>query len=114
MKENIDNLNKQAQDAADIKVPNDLPEDIAQAVRKKSGEKIKRVVVDREACIGAQSCVVVADGLFRMDDDNLAYIDDPEAYDEDMVLMAAQSCPVLAIHLYDKDGKKIFPIDKVY
>jgi ferredoxin len=109
MKEKIDSLNKKAKDTTDIKVPNDLPEDMAQAIRKKDGETIKRVVVDREACIGAQSCVVVADGLFKMDDENLAYIDDPDAYDEDIVLMAAQSCPVLAIHLYNKDGEKIFP-----
>jgi ferredoxin len=105
----IDKLNKQAEENTEIVTPNDLPEDIAQAIRNKEGEKIKRVVVDRRACIGAQSCVVVANGLFKMDDENLAYIDDPEAYDEDTMMLAAQACPVLAIHLYDREGKKVFP-----
>ena len=44
-----------------------------------------------------------------MDDENLAYVTDPDGTDEDTILMAAQSCPVLAIRLYDEDGKQIFP-----
>jgi ferredoxin len=46
---------------------------------------------------------------FAMDDGNLAYIVDPDAEDDETVKLAAQSCPVLAIHLYDEDGKKVFP-----
>jgi ferredoxin len=44
-----------------------------------------------------------------MDDQNLAYIVDPNSEDDDTVLLAAQSCPVLAILLYDQQGKQIFP-----
>jgi ferredoxin len=44
-----------------------------------------------------------------MDGQNLAYVVDPDGQDEETLLMSAQSCPVLAIHLYDKDGKKVFP-----
>lgn len=91
----------------DIKLPNDLPEDIHQKIRK--GGKIRRIVVDRQGCIGARSCVLVAPGVFQMDDQNLAYVLDPDSEDEDTILMAAQSCPVLAIHLYDENGVKIFP-----
>ncbi|HAT03159.1 MAG TPA: ferredoxin [Candidatus Magasanikbacteria bacterium] len=90
-----------------IKLPDDLPENISMKIRK--GGKIRRIVVDREACIGAQSCVVVAPGVFQMDDENLAYVTDPDTTDEDTILLAAQSCPVLAIHLYDEEGNKIFP-----
>ena len=75
---------------------------------RKTG-KIRRIVVDRSACIGARSCVLVGAKTFAMDDENLAYIVDPDADDDDTVMLAAQSCPVLAIHLYDEDGKKIFP-----
>jgi len=89
------------------KLPDDLPKDISMKI--KNGGKIRRIVVDREACIGAQSCVVVAPGVFQMDDDNLAYVTDPESTEDDMILLAAQSCPTLAVHLYDEDGKKIFP-----
>ncbi|MEK7625157.1 MAG: ferredoxin [Patescibacteria group bacterium] len=75
---------------------------------RKTG-KIRKIVVDRVKCIGANSCVAVAPGIFQLDDENLAYIVDPEAADEDTLLMSAQSCPVLAILLYDENGKVIFP-----
>lgn len=88
-------------------MPNNLPDEISMKIR--NGGKIRRIVVDREACIGAQSCVVVAPGVFQMDDDNLAYVTDPDSTDEDTILLAAQACPVLAIRLYDEEGKQIFP-----
>jgi ferredoxin len=96
----MDNLNEP-------KLPDNLPEDIYMKLRK--GGKIRRIVVDKQACIGARSCVVVAPGVFQMDDDNIAYVTDPDGEDEDTVLLAAQSCPVLAIYLYDEDGTQIFP-----
>lgn len=86
---------------------NKTNEPLADSPRKTG--KIRRVVVDRSACIGARSCVLVGAKTFAMDDGNLAYIVDPDAEDDDTVKLAAQSCPVLAIHLYDEDGKKIFP-----
>lgn len=80
---------------------------MAEAIRK--GGKIRKIVVDREKCIGANSCVAVAPGVFQLDEENLAYIVDPDSTDDDTVMMAAQSCPVLAILLYDEDGKQVFP-----
>ncbi len=71
--------------------------------------QIRRIVVDRDKCIGARSCVAVAPGVFQMDDENLAYVTDPSSTDDDTILMAAQSCPVLAVLLYDEVGKLIFP-----
>ncbi len=95
----------------EVKMPADLAEDNSQGIRKEG--KIRRIVVDRAACIGAQSCVVVAPGVFQMDEQNLAYVVDPDSHDEDTVLLSAQACPVLAIHLYDEDGNKIFPKDDI-
>ncbi len=92
----------------DVILPDDLPEDISMKIR--SGGKIRRIVVDRQGCIAARSCVLVAPGVFQMDDEDLAYVVDPDSEDEETILMAAESCPTLAIHLYDKDGKKIFPV----
>ncbi len=92
----------------DVILPNDLPDDISQNVRKEG--KIRRIVVDRQACIGARSCVLVAEKVFQMDDQNLAYVTtDVDSTDEDTIKMAAEVCPVLAIHLYDKEGNKLFP-----
>lgn len=82
-------------------------EPLADAPRKTG--KIRRIVVDRLACIGARSCVLVSDKIFAMDDQNLAYIVDPDADEDENLKLAAQSCPVLAIYLYGEDGKKIFP-----
>lgn len=75
---------------------------------RKAG-KIRKIVIDRQSCIGAQSCVVVAPGVFQMDEQNLAYVVDPDASDEETLLLAAQSCPVLAIKLFGEDGEQIFP-----
>lgn len=75
---------------------------------KNSGQ-IRRIVVDRAKCIGVKSCVAVAPGVFQMDDGNLAYVTDPNSTDDDTILMAAQSCPVLAVLLYDENGKLVFP-----
>ena len=105
----MNKLNAQATDADDIVVPADLADDRAEAIRRKEGSEIARVVVDRQACIGAGSCVVVTDQLFALDEQNLAFIVDPDSYDDETVKLSAESCPVLAIHLYDAQGKKLFP-----
>ena len=84
-----------------------MGEKTSEAARK--GGKIRKIIVDRVKCIGANSCVAVTPGVFQLDGENLAYIVDPEAADDDTLLMSAQSCPVLAILLYDENGKVIFP-----
>jgi len=96
----------------DVAQPEDLeelPEDLSTGTR--TSGNIRSVVVDREGCIGARSCAIVADKLFAMDDQDLAYIlpEGLDSTDEETIKMAAESCPVLAIHLYGEDGKKLFP-----
>ena len=88
-------------------LPQNITPDISEKIR--AGGKIRRIVVDRAKCIGATTCVAVAPGVFQMDKDNLAYVTDPNSTDEDTILMAAQSCPVLAVLLYDENNKIIFP-----
>ena len=75
--------------------------------RKKG--KYKKLVIDRDVCIGAASCVAVAPGTFQLDEENKAYLVDPDQYDDDMLLLAAQSCPVNAISVFDEEGKQIWP-----
>jgi len=70
---------------------------------------IAKIVVDRDACIGAAPCVTVAPGVFQLDEDNLAYVVDPKGADDDTILLAAQACPVQAIPLYDDAGNQIYP-----
>lgn len=81
------------------------------SVGVKSTGEIRKIIVDRTACIGARSCVLVAGRTFQVDEENLAYVtaDETQYEDDETLKLAAQSCPVLAIHLYNKSGKKIFP-----
>ena len=82
-----------------------------ESIGVKSAGKIRKIVVDRSACIGARSCTLVAGKTFQMDDENLAFVTrNPDQYeDDDTILKAAEACPVLCIHLYDEAGKKLFP-----
>ena len=83
--------------------------------------KIK-IKVDKELCIGAAACVVVDPATFVMNDENKAYVldhgqDDQiyqrelEVSDEELsrILLAAESCPVLAVIITDENGKQLFP-----
>lgn len=109
MYKNLNNTEELKKQNPDVIIPDDLPEDISQNIRTTEGE-IARIVVDRQACIGARSCALIAEKVFLMDDENLAYVsDDVDSTDEESIRMAAESCPVLAIHLYNKQGKKLFP-----
>ncbi|PIR74723.1 MAG: hypothetical protein COU35_00950 [Candidatus Magasanikbacteria bacterium CG10_big_fil_rev_8_21_14_0_10_47_10] len=105
----MEDNNKKADEARDVIVPSDMPDDVSQGVRTKEDGEIRRVVVDRQACIGAGSCVVVTENLFQLDEENLAYVVDPDSHDQETIKLSAESCPVLAIHLYNKEGKKLFP-----
>lgn len=72
-------------------------------------KKIAKIYVDRDLCIGAASCVAIAPGVFRLDDDNKAFVYDAKGADDETILLAAQSCPTKAILLYDENGNQIYP-----
>lgn len=73
------------------------------------GKRIARIEVDRDLCIGAESCVVVAPDVFEMDSENKAVLKTGYTTDDQTILMSAQSCPVAAILLYDEDGNQLYP-----
>lgn len=84
-----------------------------------------RVKVDSDLCIGAASCVTIAMQYFELNADNKAVVKDPSAppmdptvfereievtdAQKETIIMAAQSCPTLAIFVYDENGKQLFP-----
>lgn len=83
-----------------------------------------RVKVDEDLCIGAASCVTIAPETFQLNAENKAEVYDhgtaPAAPtyerwlevtedEKENILLAAQSCPTLAIFIYDEEGKQIFP-----
>ena len=68
------------------------------------------VVIDRDLCIGATSCVDLAVQTFALDDENRAVLRDPPWDSEEQILAAAKSCPTLAIIVRDREtGEQIFP-----
>lgn len=71
--------------------------------------KISKIVIDRDLCIGAASCVVIAPETFQMDEENKAYLVDMAGHDAETIKMAAESCPTKAIFLYDQDGNQVYP-----
>lgn len=87
--------------------------------------KISKIRVDRDLCIGAAPCISAAPEVFRFDEENKAVIKikgrnkgvnraerkelAADAVSDDVLLAAAQSCPVKAIFLYDEKENQIYP-----
>ncbi|MEK7560401.1 MAG: ferredoxin [Patescibacteria group bacterium] len=71
--------------------------------------KIAKIVVDRNLCIGAASCIAVAPGVFELDGENKAVVYNDKGADDESILLAAQSCPTRAILLFDENGEQIYP-----
>lgn len=71
--------------------------------------KIGKIVVDWNLCIGAASCVAVAPGVFELDAENKAVAYNPEGADAETILLAAKSCPTMAISIFDEEGNQIYP-----
>ncbi len=70
-----------------------------------------RITIKRDLCIGAASCSAIAPETFGLDDQNLAYIKEGEWDEDELILAAAQSCPVFAIIIEDLEtGVQIFPV----
>lgn len=72
-------------------------------------QKIGKIFVDRDLCIGAASCIAVAPDVFELDNENKAVVKNPTGADDETLLLAAQSCPTKAIILYDEEGNQIYP-----
>lgn len=69
----------------------------------KDGKKLF-IFINREECIGAQSCMVISPNTFGIDDDSKAYVLDKDFDDLEHILESAKSCPTSAIIIKDEDG----------
>ena len=75
-----------------------------------NSKKVHKIKVDRDACISAATCVIVAPKAFDLDEEELAIVlPNGEQVDDDALFKAAQSCPTQAIMLLNADGEQIFP-----
>jgi len=87
--------------------------------------KISKIKVDRDLCIGAASCLMgEGEKVFELDDENKAIIKQAGKKDsgpaqrnelaeadisDEALLSAAQACPTKAIFLYDENDQQIYP-----
>ena len=66
------------------------------------------VRLQKDTCISAKSCVSVSPEVFSLDQTN--HVDFAGGTDsEDVILLAAQSCPTGAIEIYEGE-KKVWPL----
>lgn len=54
--------------------------------------------VDKDVCISCNLCVDMVPDVFRLDDDDLAEVHDPNGASEEIIQEAMDSCPVSCIH----------------
>ena len=78
----------------------------------KEDSEIKKVTVDRPACIGAGSCAILAAKTFELDEEAKAVVINEHGDGDVDITEAAKSCPTDAITLEDKEGKIIWPKNK--
>ena len=57
------------------------------------------VRVDRDACLGSQTCIRRAPGAFESGADGKAVVRDPRGEPEQAIIDAARACPSFAIEV---------------
>ncbi len=77
------------------------------------GENMARklnVSVDHNLCVGNQMCISIATKALTLNDDRQAIPADVDADTEEVVLEAAEQCPMAAISVFDAEsGEQLFP-----
>jgi len=69
-----------------------------------------KVVIDKDKCIGAGSCINVAPLTFRMGTDNKVELIDQDGNSDEEKTLAATSCPVGAIKIINTEtGEAVWP-----
>jgi len=84
--------------------------DLREYPRTKEGSNITKIVVDRDLCIAAVSCMAVAAETWELDDENKIVVSNADSVDDETLMASAQACPTKAIFLYDKDGNQVWPV----
>lgn len=83
--------------------------DLKEYTRTKEGSNITKIVVDRDLCIAAVSCMAVAAETWDLDGENKIVVKDANSVDDATLIASAEACPTKAIYLYDKEGTQVFP-----
>lgn len=71
-----------------------------------------KVAVIREKCISAASCVAIAQGVFELDEEQIARVISQDGNDDETKLLAAQSCPTMSIVVTNTEtGEQVWPVE---
>ncbi|HAI22269.1 TPA: hypothetical protein DCP77_00120 [Candidatus Collierbacteria bacterium] len=69
-----------------------------------------KVMIDKNKCIGARSCVNLAGLTFRMGSDGKAELIDQDGNSDEEKILAAQACPNMAIKVINTaTGETVWP-----
>lgn len=69
-----------------------------------------KVEVIRSKCISAGSCTAIAPKVFELDEENIAKVISQDGNTDEEKLLAAQSCPTMAIIVTDTTtGEQVWP-----
>lgn len=70
-----------------------------------------KVTVIRDKCISAASCVAIAPKVFELDEEDLAVIISQDGNDDETKLLAAQSCPTMAVIVTNTEtNEQVWPL----
>lgn len=83
--------------------------DMREYPRNAEGSNISKIVVDRDLCIAAVSCVAAAGDVWELDGENKIVVKDANVVDDATLMASAEACPTKAIFLYDTSGNQVFP-----
>ena len=71
---------------------------------------VVRVSVDQAVCVGNAACVGTAPDVFVLDDNRQATVADSAGAARDLIVEAAENCPVSAITVVDAaTGEALYP-----
>ena len=69
-----------------------------------------KVTVDHDVCVGNAMCPHIAGKTFQLNDDRQSEVIDANGEPREVVLEAAEACPVSAIKVVDAEtGEQLFP-----
>ncbi len=63
------------------------------------------ILIDRNLCVGFGDCIEVAPRAFKLDEEGVAVLLEPEAAGRDRLLRACAACPVDAITVLNASGE---------
>ena len=68
-----------------------------------------QIRIDRSLSTAYAECAGIAPEVFRLGDDNISTVIDPDGADDEAILDAARACPVDAIILIDEFEEQVGP-----